>query len=313
MNRLRYGCSRTSDDGNSYPKLTRLFSDGQVVKGDIKLIARTIRENPDITTLDIGNRDCKKMSPNLEDEWVYLADELRVNTNVTRIHMEMHHISPMTAALIASVLTTNTTLKELFISGSTWDCTCIADALATNTTLTNLSLRDNSIDHAAIAHAIKKNTNTKLKTLSISQSKRGLSLSDAEAASICDMLKNNTTITVVYLDFCNIGDKGAVRIASMLKVNTKIVVLSASQNLIGQLGAMSIAEALRKNSSLDILRIDINDIGRAGLAAMCSALGDNTTLTKIVVGPSYDMTEDEQLTMFKFVKNNDRLKFQHDK
>ncbi|MDF3047057.1 MAG: hypothetical protein K0R73_175 [Candidatus Midichloriaceae bacterium] len=76
-----------------------------------------------------------------------------------------------------------------------------------------------------------------------------------EAKDLAEVLKEDETVTSLWLCDNNIGDEGAKYIAEALKGNRTITALSLSRNNIGDKGATALALALKANTNLTYLYI----------------------------------------------------------
>ena len=212
---------------------------------------------------------------------VVLADVLTSNTTVTELDLSGNFIGDARAAGLAEALKSNTTLTVLNMSDNQIDdvvAAGLAEALKSNTALTVLNMSANHIDDAgaaSLAEALKSHT-----TLTV------LNMSDnlihaAGAAGLAEALKSNTTLTELNMADNRIYDAGAAGLAEALKSNTTLTELNLSHNLIGAAGAAGLAEALKSNSILTVLNMSNNYIGDAGAAVLAEALKSNTTLTEL--------------------------------
>ena len=190
-------------------------------------------------------------------------------------------IDDATAAVLAAVLETNTTLTHLYLSCNNLGpagAVSLATALETNTTLTNLNLSINNLGLAgaeSLATALK--TNTALTNLDLS----GNSIGPAGAESLATALKTNTTLTNLDLSGNNLGPAGAESLATALKTNTTLTNLDLSGNNLGPAGAESLATALKTNTSLTNLNLSGNNIGPLGAESLAKVLKTNTSLTNL--------------------------------
>ena len=141
--------------------------------------------------------------------------------------------------MVAEILTSNTSVTEVFLSG-------------------NEKIGDEGAK--ALAEALKVNATVKLLNLS------DCGIGDDGAAALAEALRSNTSLTKLGL-WVNedIGDEGAKALAGALKVNTTVEELILDACGIGDDGAAAFAEALRSNTSLTKLWLDRNDgIGEQG-------------------------------------------------
>src|ERR1700729_2155198 len=97
------------------------------------------------------------------------------------------------------------------------------------------------------------------------------------------LLKDNDTITNIYLSDNQIGDEGAKAIADALKVNNNITDIDLAYNQIGTEGAKAIADALKVNHTITNVYLFGNQIGDEGAKAIADILEENRlkVLTKI--------------------------------
>ncbi|KAL9965538.1 hypothetical protein ACROYT_G029352 [Oculina patagonica] len=133
----------------------------------------------------------------------------------------------------------------------------------------------------------KENSDFHIKLARVSGSllkHRALSLTritGADAVVLAEVLKGNSSLTVLHLLSNNIGEHGANGLAEALKKNTSLTELHLSGNNIGDHGATGLAEALKKNTSLTVLYLCGNNIGDHGAAGLAEALQTNTSLTEL--------------------------------
>ena len=105
------------------------------------------------------------------------------------------------AAVLAAVLETNTTLTKLVLGDNylgPGGAKSLATALKINTALTNLNLRRNNLRPESLTTALK--TNTTLTNLDFS----GSTLGPVDAGSLATALKTNTALTNLNLRRSNL-------------------------------------------------------------------------------------------------------------
>ncbi|KAG0196244.1 hypothetical protein BGX28_010383 [Mortierella sp. GBA30] len=93
-------------------------------------------------------------------------------------------------------------------------------------------------------------------------------------------LKINSTLTILDLRKCSVGDKKTQALAEALKANTTLTNLNLGENSI-EYGAVALAEALKTNSTLTTLNLGWNSIGDNGAVALSEALKSNSALTTL--------------------------------
>ncbi|CAF4839605.1 unnamed protein product, partial [Rotaria sp. Silwood1] len=95
------------------------------------------------------------------------------------------------------------------------------------------------------------------------------------------LLRNNTTLTTLYLENNQIGDKGAQYLAEGLPKNITLLTLDLENNQIGDNGAQYLGEGLLRNATLTELYLDNNEIGYKGAQSLGEGLQKTTTLTTL--------------------------------
>jgi Ran GTPase-activating protein (RanGAP) involved in mRNA processing and transport len=176
-------------------------------------------------------------------------------------------------------------LEKRDIAKKTSEVMAIADFIKTNATLEHLDISGNNIDDndlKAVLEALK--ANAVLKCIKIS------GIKDESAIAIANILKTNTALKKINLEFSAISAFGAIAIADVLKNNTTVEELNVSNNKIGEGGTIAIAEVLEANKTLKSLVLKSNNIGVKGLERISEALRINKTLTKLDV--SFNNVED---------------------
>ncbi|WP_425363971.1 hypothetical protein [Candidatus Tisiphia endosymbiont of Hybos culiciformis] len=98
---------------------------------------------------------------------------------------------------------------------------------------------------------------------------------------LAEGLKDNKSITTLYLQNNKIGDAGAKDLAKPLKDNKSITTLDLSNNQIGAAEAKDLAEALKINQSITTLNLGGNQIGAAGAKDLAEALKVNKSITNL--------------------------------
>lgn len=132
-----------------------------------------------------------------------------------------------------------------------------------------------SIDPTAVAEALKEN-NT-LTSVYLGKNYLGT----IGAIAFADVLRKNRTLTSISLEEAEIPDTGAVALAKALKENQSLTSLSLRCNFISAAGAKALAEVLTENHTLISLTLWDNPIGAAGAESLAEALKINHTLTNL--------------------------------
>ena len=185
-----------------------------------------------------------------------VAEALRNNTNVVRLHVGRGFIDDVGASALSAMLMTNATLTDLDINNNAVGpvgAAALADALKGNATLTRLSLYGNRVR-------------------------------DEGVEKLAAGLLVNTSLTIINLSYNGIGDVGAGHMSHVLRKNTPLKELRMSFNDISCVGLGYLLKPLEKdNATLTRLHLSNNMlIDEEGLSLGLSRIGEmlaqNTTL-----------------------------------
>ena len=158
----------------------------------------------------------------------------------------------------------------------------------------------------ALAEMLKKNTI--LNTLNIEYNRFG-----AEGVkAMAEMLMTNKTLNTLHISYNNIGAEGGKALAEMLMTNKTLNTLDISANNIRAKGGKAMAEMLETNKTLNTLNICNNDIGDEGGKAVAEMLETNTTLNSLAIYSNdieygNDIGNDLSSSITAFVASNHTL------
>ena len=124
-----------------------------------------------------------------------------------------------------------------------------------------------------ISYGIKENNSL----TEIYLSKNNLSCTGVYYISLA--LEQNKSLTIIDLSSNSIYNKGYFNISSALKINQIIIKLYLKDNHLCNKGALVLSEALKINKSLQILDISNNNLGGMGGIYISEGLELNTSLT----------------------------------
>eukprot|EP00794_Sanderia_malayensis_P010080 gene10080-11110_t len=124
----------------------------------------------------------------------------------------------------------------------------------------------------AIANVLKFNTTTTV--LNIHDNGIGA----LGATALASMLQDNCFITVLDISMNFIEESGVKALCDVLKSNKYIVELSLESTKMTSAAAMHVAGALRENYSLRSLNISSNDIGDEGGRGLAKAIRENQSI-----------------------------------
>jgi Ran GTPase-activating protein (RanGAP) involved in mRNA processing and transport len=158
-----------------------------------------------------------------------LADALLNNNTMEELSLWRNCMLDLGIQFLAETLSINkSTLKKLDLSenGITdIGAAHLAEMLKTNRILTHLSLCKNELTDRGVlllSNALQ-NRNHTLEVLSLSENKL---LSDSSVAALIDMIKNNCSLTKLWLNDCNLSKKSQddLRKVATSKKNFKVYV-----------------------------------------------------------------------------------------
>jgi Ran GTPase-activating protein (RanGAP) involved in mRNA processing and transport len=215
-----------------------------------------------------------------------LTNALKLNTGLRTLGLSDCGIGDEGAAALADALTVNTTLQSMYlcannigVQGATSLLNTLTDC---NTTLTSLEFHNFEGIPWAIRTAIREICHANKDGARLVHAKKRFALGSRyspeewQAKVLSKELATNSTLTVLTLTCCNLGDSGSASLAKALLQNTTLEQMWLTCNSIGSAGASSLAWALRTNTSLSLLSLSNNRIGDAGAVAIAMALGQKS-------------------------------------
>eukprot|EP00005_Dracoamoeba_jomungandri_P014137 CAMPEP_0174277974 /NCGR_PEP_ID=MMETSP0439-20130205/61221_1 /TAXON_ID=0 /ORGANISM="Stereomyxa ramosa, Strain Chinc5" /LENGTH=1598 /DNA_ID=CAMNT_0015370339 /DNA_START=1040 /DNA_END=5837 /DNA_ORIENTATION=- len=195
---------------------------------------------------------------------------------------------------ICKKLKKNTNLTKLYLLGNITNANCgsVTEVIATTKTIEYLNLSQTKIGSKGLAKIGKSiSTNTSIKWLILSGTKHP-QLNDLGVASLCQGLKQNTTVQRLELTSFNITNVGAGKVAAYLATNPpQLESLKLGYNTYGNDGLKDLARSLKFNTHLKRFSLNRQVKGESdndkGILFFCHVLaGNNTTLEQICFGNS---------------------------
>ncbi|KUF98514.1 Asparagine synthetase [Phytophthora nicotianae] len=194
--------------------------------------------------------------------------------------MSTRSISDSDFVKLASSISSNTLLEELYLSGhqvGPLGLQAFADCLAVNTTLKHLSLGSEKLGDEAVqvlCAGLARNAQSGLQNWDLEFKSLGVN----GAAAIAELLKTNKSLTTVSLSRNQIGDEGVEKLSKGLRENSQSGVKELNVTVVGISG-------LRENKTLQTLRINNNKCLDEGAVLLADVLeANNTTLTYLDMG-----------------------------
>ncbi|KAE8904472.1 hypothetical protein PF005_g15821 [Phytophthora fragariae] len=197
--------------------------------------------------------------------------------------MSTRSISDVDFVRLASSISSNSLLEELYLSGhkvGAQGLQAFADCLAVNSTLRHLSLGSEALGDDAV------------KTLSA-----GLARNAQSALESWD------------LEFKSLGVDGAAAVGELLRTNKSLKTVTLSRNQVGDEGVKKLVEGLGENAEAAVKELNVTDVGisGAGLDSLAALLEkESCSLTTLQV--SFNGLETASSKFFDALKTNKSLK-----
>ncbi|CAF1077600.1 unnamed protein product [Adineta steineri] len=247
-----------------------------------KHVTDRLRDTTTLTELDLNQNQIGDVGAQ------YLADALKNNTTLSELDLENNKIEDVGAQYIVDGLQNNMIVFGIEMGNSQCIKSRVNPSVTEITSKPTASSYHKSESESlsstpnAIAHPPKYRNPTLEECIateqneSLSLRQRNLTDQDFEIVAYY-AIQNNKRFTQLYLGQNQPGDKGTQHIANALRNNTTITILYLDQNQtkIGDKGAQYLADALRHNTALTILYLDQNQIGNDGAQSLADALRNN--------------------------------------
>ncbi len=162
----------------------------------------------------------------------------------------------------------------------------IAEALITNTSLVKLNVYGCSVKITEENGPVLREMLQKNSTLEDLHLYRNPQLYDTGAAFIAEGLKQNSSLRVLDLGDCGIGDQGVRLLGDALVVTHSLKELKLRGNAItGVGGAAVLGEMLQRNSTVEVLGLSRNpQLSDAGVFFIAEGLKQNSSLRVLALG-----------------------------
>ena len=220
-------------------------------------------------------KECKKEGSNFHLD---LARTFGKSLRLQRVNAGGRKLGYVECDIIAKMLTENTTVTRLHLSGNYLDSKCadkICEGLCNNNTLTHLYLSDNYLGSECGDKILEGLCfNNTLTDLYLGNNKLGSECAD----KICEGLCNNNTLTRLILSRNKLGSECADKICEMLCNNNTLRILNLSYNKLDSECADKICEGLCNNNTLTRLDLSGNELGSECADKICEGLCNNNTL-----------------------------------
>lgn len=242
-------------------------------------LAAVVNISSKITTIDVRGNNLSAL------EAKKLIKAVATSTSITTLGLANNKLGPEGAALLAKMLEKNTYLTYLDVSSNELGpdgAASMAKLIATPTsTIQTLLLYGNYFGATGVDHVCRAMcTNKEIRRITLGNN----NATDAAAATIADMLKNNYTLESLDIRLNTITPVGIQLIAKEgLSANGSLTALCLSGNPIGPVGADSLARALITHHRSALTFLDFSSCGleTSGGLRMASLIGSSITLKEV--------------------------------
>lgn len=202
----------------------------------------------------------------------YIIEALKFNSTIKMINLKKNFICQVASTSITHLLLKNKSLKKLSLSNCNLidnDIIDLSYSISLNKSIQYLDISSNIISFEgfkSLCSAISRNTS--LHTLKLNF----ISILQEYSVFIGNMLKSNNTLKELYCSNCGIDEISIERICEGLKMNSSLKLLFLPLNQIGAKGAKILAHSIR---NIEILNLERNNISDFGAQSICEALLNN--------------------------------------
>ena len=242
---------------------------------------------PALTSIISHNKSMESLllsDNNLNDDGVIkIAQSLCKHNTLKVINLQSNNITEKAAEALASIISSNTGLEELYLGNNTIQLGIItmSTALKNISSLKVLDLYSNNIPEEAadeLSAAIKANNS--LEKLSLGGNHLGSS-----TVMVVNALKQFTTLKELDLiDNQNRSEELAPALTSIISHNKCMESLLLSGNNLNDDGIIKIAQSLCKHNKLKMINLRSNNITEKAAEALASIISSNTGLIKLYLG-----------------------------
>ena len=220
---------------------------------------------------------------NLNDDGIIkIAQSLYKHSKLKNINLQYNNITEEAAEALASIISSNTGLEELYLGNNQLKLgvTKISTALKNISSLIVLDLDNNNIPEEVadeLSAAIRANNS--LEKLWLSDNHLGSS-----TVKIVNALKEILTLKEINLNGNNRSEELAPALTSIITKSKLIERILLSDNNLNDDGVIKIAHSLCKHSKLKYINLQSNNITEKGAEALASIISSNTGLEALYLG-----------------------------
>lgn len=258
----------------------------KVTRAGVLSLVAALKDCTNMSDLTFGDIDDSKDDCLAE----FLAAALFLNPSIQ--HLSLHgcwiHDPPSAYSLGALVNTGALHLQELRLTHNRIDrhaAAVVASAIKHNKSIKVLDLTGNGMDCAAVSElASGLACNDTIQSVILDFNAFG----DDGITALSHMLKTNQSVTELHLFGNRVSGVGASQLAEALTLNACLQSLILSFNRIGDIGAAALALALTVNTTLTKIWLPSNSVGCEGIQAFAKYLPLMKGLEQLNVGMLLD-------------------------
>ena len=242
---------------------------------------------PAITSIIVRNTLIERLSlsnNNLNDDGVMkIAQSLCKHSKLKSFNLRCNNITEKSAEALASIISSNTGLEELYLGNNLLQLGVIkiSTALKNISSLKVLDLNNNNIpDQVSDELAAAIRANNSLEKLWLSNNHLGLS-----TVMIVNALKKLSLLKELAINVNeNRSKRLAKSISSVISNNKLMETLLLNDSSLGDDGVIKIAQSLCKHSKLKLINLQSNNITEEAAKALASTISSNTGLEELYLG-----------------------------
>ena len=263
---------------------------------------------PALTSMISHNKYMERLllsDNNLNDYGVIkIAQSLCKHTKLKIINLQSNSITEKSAEALASIISNNIGLEQLYLDNNTIQLGVIkmSTALTNISTLKELDLDNNNIPEEAaneLSAAIRANNSLEklwlggnhlgsstvmivnalmqITTLNVLNLNCNQNRSEELAPALTSVISHNKSMESLLLSDNNLNDDGVIKIAQSLCKHTKLKMINLQSNNITEKAAEALASIISSNTGLEKLYLDNNTI-QLGVITMSTALTNISSL-----------------------------------
>eukprot|EP01124_Arcella_intermedia_P011734 TRINITY_DN1815_c0_g1_i6.p1 TRINITY_DN1815_c0_g1~~TRINITY_DN1815_c0_g1_i6.p1 ORF type:complete len:1241 (-),score=297.98 TRINITY_DN1815_c0_g1_i6:577-3831(-) len=268
-----YHISESLKNNNSVTSIS-LKGNPITIEG-VKSVSQMLKQNSTILFLDLSGIT-------MEGDAVQpLSDALNSNSTLTSLNLYFCKMGPEGAKLFSSCLKSNSSLKSLSLTSSNIDndgFISLFTSIQSNpkSNLETFNIASNNINKDGFNSLLECLKAAPLSSLNL----HGLKIGTENAANLFNHLKDNRTVTTVYLSYNNIESDVVNPISECLKVNQTLSTIDLSDTNIGEKLSL-ITDALKLNSTVTSLSLIRTSIGIKGAKLLSDYLKESNSIVHL--------------------------------